>query len=75
VNRTATGRYAITHNLGNTNYFVLGETLGATALNAGIGKITKAADSFAINIGDDGGLVDTDFNFFMFQINLYSKDE
>lgn len=75
VSRTATGRYTVTHNLGTTNYYVVGETLGATAVNAGIGKINKAADSFQIAIGDDGGLVDTDFNFFMFDLNTYTADE
>jgi len=73
--RTGTGIYRITHEIGHTNYHVIGQSVGSTGPAVGIAKINKQNDYFDIHFGDDSSLNDTDFEFFMFDFNTYTADE
>lgn len=67
VQKTATGAYAVTHNLGHQNYSIIIFAYG-TQLRA-VSITNKSDDTFAILIKDSGG-TDTD-NIFYFMV----KDE
>lgn len=73
--RTETGSYKVTHNLGSTNYMVFPVSTGTTEDFVGVTKVYKYANYFIAHFGDDSSLNNAAFDFFMVQFNTYSPNE
>lgn len=75
--KTATGTYNITHNLGSTSYMVMVVATSSASFEKFVGftKLYKFANYFTIHFGDDTSLNDSDFEFVMFRLNTYQPNE
>lgn len=73
--RDSTGVYTITHNLGSTSYHIIANTMGTTGPGAKIGKLDRDTDDFTLNIYIGSTPYNSDFEFFMFQLETYTADE
>lgn len=74
-NEAGSGHYRITHNKGNTSYYVFFIPVGATGVTIKPCMLTKTANYFDLYFADDVSGNDTDFEFFMFDLNAYTADE
>jgi hypothetical protein len=74
--RFETGAYRITHNFGNTGYFILANYLGHSGDTYPyyFGGVYKTSNNFNIYFADDASKNNADFEFYMFKINPYTAD-
>ena len=71
-NRLSTGKYLITHNLGNTNYMVVANVVAAENVTntVKVCGIHQTNTNFTIYLADDPSVNDSDFRFSLFEYTL-----
>lgn len=68
VTKPGTGKYVVNHNIGNSNYFVVGAGLASTTPGSYVGGVSsKTNTSFQYLASDDGSLMDADFEIMIVQ--------
>lgn len=63
--RVAGSTYRINHNIGNTNYAVVGAGVGRVNIKVSMG--TRTSSYFLVSTSDDATLNDSDFSFLVFK--------